>query len=391
LAIIEEVIATLARPVLQQWLRPSKLLFAEILIVVPFSTNLPVTVIIPARNEEATLPLSVPAVLASGPEAVVLVDDGSTDGTSVLLAGWACSDSRVQVVSAGSLPEGWTGKNHAVWVGAKRAQSTWLLFLDADARLLPGALQAAVAEAEEGVLDALSLSPEQEALSIWERAVLPVIYDELSRRYPYARVNDAADACAAANGQFFLIRRAAYEAVGGHAALRGEVLEDLRLAERLKRAGFRLRFRSGQGQVRTRMYRDRASLWEGWIKNLYLLWGPPRLGPLLRLILPVAIGLLSLGLWAAGFLSAATFGVCLVGLCYARQARRLRRLGWKPAPGILLGAAATVILRLRSTWRHRRHGEVRWRGRTVLASGSVTPGASPEVRPVEPAILVTKF
>jgi len=343
---------------------------AHSFLVIATPVNLPVTVIIPARNEEATLPSSIPALLASRPEQVMLVDDGSLDGTAALMANWARHDARVQVLTAGALPTGWTGKNHAVWLAAARARSTWLLFMDADARLLPGGLEAALREAEIDRLDALSLSPEQEVLSTWERAVLPVIYGELERRFPFTRVNDPDDACAAANGQFFLIRRAAYEAVGGHAALRGEVLEDLRLAERLKGAGYRLRFRSGRGAVRTRMYRDRDSLWEGWIKNLYLLWGPPRPLPLLRLLLPVLVGMASLTLWTLRLPTAALMGLLCLGLLYLDVARRLRRLGWSPTPEIIPGAAAAAWLWLLSARHHRRHGRVQWRGRAVPAQGA---------------------
>lgn len=109
--------------------------------------------------------------------------------------------------------------------------------------------------------------------TFWERALIPRVYWMLSRRYSFENVNNPVMPDAAANGQFLLIRREAYSAVGGHAVVAGEVLEDVALARRVKGAEYRLYFTSGRGIVCARMYRSFGAMWEGWTKNLYPLIG----------------------------------------------------------------------------------------------------------------------
>ncbi len=121
----------------------------------------------------------------------------------------------------------------------------------------------------------LSYSPEQIAITFWEMAVLPVVFAELARQYPPSVVSDPASPIAAANGQFILIRREAYDAVGGHVAIAGEILEDVALARAVKRSGRKIRFRYAPDAVRTRMYRNYSQLRDGWTKNLALLFSNP--------------------------------------------------------------------------------------------------------------------
>jgi len=237
------------------------------------ATALEVSVIVPARNEEVCLGGCLQSLVAQDGVAfeIIVVDDGSTDRTREIAEGFA----GVRVISPGPLPEGWTGKNNAVLAGVKEARGEWLLFTDADTVHVAGSLARSLAEAKENGAELLSYSPEQIAVTFWEIAVLPVVFAELARQYPPSKVSDPASPVAAANGQYVLIRRDTYDAVGGHTAIADSLLEDVALARRVKSSGRTIRFRYAADAVRTRMYRNFAQLREGWTKNLALLFPRP--------------------------------------------------------------------------------------------------------------------
>ena len=159
----------------------------------------------------------------------------------------------------------------------------WLLFTDADTVHKPGSLARAVSEAQQHGASLLSYSPEQEVHSFWEKAVMPVIFAELAATYRPSQVSDPRSPAAAANGQYILISREAYDAVGGHAVVSSSLLEDVGLARAVKASGRKIFFRYGADAVRTRMYRSFAQLREGWTKNLALLFPSPGQLAILRL------------------------------------------------------------------------------------------------------------
>lgn len=229
-----------------------------------------VSIVVPARNEEACLGACLESLLAQkGADfEVIVVDDSSTDRTRAI----AESFRGVRVLSPGPLAEGCSGKCNAAQAGADGARGEWLLFTDADTVHLPGSLARALAEAREHGADLLSYSPQQEVHGLIERALMTVIFAELASTYRPKEVSDPASPAAAANGQYLLISRAAYNAAGGHAAVAHTLLEDVALAQAVKRGGHRLRFHHGGGIVRTRMYRSLRALREGWTKNLALLF-----------------------------------------------------------------------------------------------------------------------
>ncbi|MGA8430952.1 MAG: glycosyltransferase family 2 protein [Candidatus Sulfotelmatobacter sp.] len=233
-----------------------------------------VSVIVPARNEEACLADCLASLLAQTGVTfeIIVVDDHSTDRTREI----AASFSGVRVIDASPLPAGWTGKNNAVAAGAQIARGEWLLFTDADTVHLPGSLARSVSEAKQHDVALLSYSPAQIVKTFWEKAVMPVIFSELALRYRPSDVNDPNSRMAAANGQYILIRRDVYTALRGHAAIAGDLLEDVALARRVKESGKRIFFRYGGDAVRTRMYRNFAQLREGWTKNLAILFPRPR-------------------------------------------------------------------------------------------------------------------
>jgi glycosyltransferase involved in cell wall biosynthesis len=231
------------------------------------------SVIVPARNEEACLGACLKSLFRqSGVEfEIIVVDDASTDRTVEVARGFA----GIHVVESRPLPEGWGGKSNAAWTGAQHARGEWLLFTDADTVHKPGSLASSLAEAREHKAALLSYSPEQELQGLVQMAVMPVIFAELACTYRAIEVCDPASSSAAANGQYLLIRREAYDAVGGHAAVASSLLEDVELASAVKQSGRRLRFRYGGDAVRTRMYRSFGQMVEGWTKNLALLFRNP--------------------------------------------------------------------------------------------------------------------
>jgi len=233
-----------------------------------------ITAIVPARNEEAVIAACVES-LAKQAEIweIFVVDDQSSDKTAEIVRKLAARLEKVRLLEAGEPPAGWIGKNNAVTVGAREATAEWLLFTDADVELQDGATARALQLAGEHEAALVSFSPQQITQRWYEKALIPFVFCRLARRFSYAAVNDPKSTAAAANGQFLMIRRDVYEAVGGHARFAGEVLEDLALATAVKLAGYRLWFGPGAGVVCARMYRSFEEMWEGWKKNLYRLMG----------------------------------------------------------------------------------------------------------------------
>jgi hypothetical protein len=332
----------------------------------------PVSAIIPARNEEQSIAACVESLLAQMADLEVIVaDDSSTDGTAAVVGAISQRDPRLRIIRVPPLPPGWTGKNHAVAQGAAAAGGEWLLLTDADTIHAPGGLEPVLASAERDGIDMLSLSPEQLAVAWWEKAVIPRIYRELEKLYSFDRINDPAQPDAAANGQYILVRRSVYEALGGHAAWRGEILEDVALAAAAKRAGYCLRFASGTGTVRTRMYRSFGAMWQGWSKNLYLLYGR-RPGRVLAAVGAVVIlDLLPLAFvttWPAPALLWLAARHIWFGVRLRRAAARVRLAAYY-LPGSLLFAA----IALNSLLRHSAGLPLAWKGREYQPAPRITP------------------
>lgn len=231
-----------------------------------------ISMIVPARNEAANVERCVRSLLAQNyPHVeVVAVDDASTDATPAILARIQAGDARLRVVAGTPMRPGWTGKNNALAAGVQEARGAWLLFVDADMVLHPGTLSAAFAAARHGGASMVTLWARQQLESFWERVVQPVIIGFNVVADPLQRVNDPAHPSATANGQFILVERAAYERIGGHSAVRDEVLEDQVLAQHFKRAGERMLMLDGTRMLSTRMYTSLREIWEGWSKNNFL-------------------------------------------------------------------------------------------------------------------------
>ena len=234
-------------------------------------------VVIPAYNEADNIGPCLASVLASDPPCrdwqVLVVDDESSDATAervtTLLNDRSVSDPPCRLLSAGARPsaERWVGKNWACSRAMEEVISSWVLFIDADVRLRPEALRRALAQASRERADLFSLAPRLGCGCLAEWMVQPIMASLLGLGFPIEATNDPSSEVAFAAGPFMLFRRSAYESVGGHRALAGEVVEDLALARAIKGAGFRLRYLLGLDAVDLRMYADLPSLWEGWTKN----------------------------------------------------------------------------------------------------------------------------
>jgi glycosyltransferase involved in cell wall biosynthesis len=343
-----------------------------------------VSVIIPARNEEASLGNCLQSLVAQTGVAfeIIVVDDHSTDRTRDIASSFSSLPNQapqVRLIEAGALPSGWTGKNNAVTAGARVARGQWLLFTDADTIHLPGSLARALAEARERHAELLSYSPEQIVHSIAEKAVMPVIFAELAATFRPSQVSDPNSPAAAANGQYILITREAYDAVGGHAAIAGNLLEDVAIARSVKKVGRKIFFRYGSDAVRTRMYRSFAQLREGWTKNLALLFRSPlRLAALraVEFILIMASLVIAIASALRGRERPAVAAAIICVILYSFLLLRIRRahFSWDANILALLGLPLFSYLLLRSAQAHA-NGSVNWKDRTysdeagLLATG----------------------
>jgi chlorobactene glucosyltransferase len=335
-----------------------------------------VSVVIPARNEAPVIGACVAGALGQDyPDLeVVVVDDRSEDGTGEIVRRAGARDGRVRLVEGRPLPAGWLGKAWALDQGARAASGRWLLFVDADTRLLPGAVAGALDAARRRGVPVLSAITAQELPTVWERIVQPAVFGEIAEAMPVALVNSpAVPQIAVANGQFLLVRRDAYEALGGHAAVRGEIAEDAAFARRAKELGWPYWLGDGRELAVTRMYTTPRALWEGWTKNLnagfrFLPWlVPPGTLYLIAVLLAPYAGLALA--WrrrrpALALAAAVQLGVSLAlrrltdsALGIPRRYTLTQPLG-QVAFLVLLGASLLKVLSGRGvTWKGRRYYE----------------------------------
>ena len=237
------------------------------------------TVVIPVFNESLNIKRSLGSVFKSLPPCgdwqVVVVDDMSTDSTADLARECAQQlnqQHRFSLIQAGPRPgrERWVGKNWACSKAMDGVTSSWVLFIDADVELRPTALRRALVQAIDERADLLSLAPRLVCTCLAEWMVQPIMASLLGLGFPIVEANDPSSDVAFAAGPFMLFRRSAYDAIGGHRALAGEVVEDLALARTIKTSGFCLRYVLGLDAVDLQMYPNLSALWEGWTKNWFL-------------------------------------------------------------------------------------------------------------------------
>ena len=244
-------------------------------------TDTSLSVVIPAFDEEKNIEGCLTHVLMSERPCsrwnVIVVDDQSSDNTVkiaekaiVTVAG--ADQPGATVLQAGPRPKGerWVGKNWGCCQAMEQVNSEWVLFIDADVTLAPDAIRRALHQSINENADLFSLAPRLTCGCLAEWMVQPIMASLLGLGFPILEANDPASTVAFAAGPFMLFRRDSYNAIGGHRALAGEVVEDLALARRIKEGGFRLRYVLGIDAVDLQMYANLQALWEGWSKNWFL-------------------------------------------------------------------------------------------------------------------------
>lgn len=339
-----------------------------------------ISILIPARNEERNIERCVRAALAqSYPQIEVLVvDDGSTDHTGAILAGIV--DPRLSIISGRPLPLGWVGKCHACQQLGTAAQGEWLLFIDADTTPEPDLAAALLTSAHARSLDLLTILPFLDLGTFWERVILPPFVALITALFPFEQMDraDMRPDQVLANGQCIFVHRMAYSTVGGHAAVRNEVLEDVQLAQRVRAAGYRVGFAEGIAYLQVRMYTNRREVVEGLMKNAaagYRSGGGRSAWAMAGLILEtfgpagllgVGGGGLALRAWGLAWAGFAGGGICLL-VAIALRGVLYRRLYRRSAAYALLwplGLLSYMLIAGLGMWRVRNGHGVIWKGRT---------------------------
>jgi chlorobactene glucosyltransferase len=344
-----------------------------------------VSAILPCKDEEVYLANCLASVASQTyPNLeIIVVDDRSTDRTGEIARGFAAGDSRVRVMTIVDLPAGWTGKTHALYRAAASASGEWLWFLDADTLHAPESLAIVMEYGRKHEAALVSLLPELRCETFWERVVQPLGGIVLMQSYPLQVVHRDESPLAFANGQYILVTRPAYDAAGGHAAVKDRFVEDIALAGRVKAAGFRIRVALIRGIVSCRMYASLGQLVRGWSRILYDALGRRADRLLLRLLDVVVFCqtghvalLLSLVFLASGlFPGLATWLLVLsvvhhilmyfvFRLVYNTSVPGSRHVAWFPLGNVVIDAILLRAIRMCLT------GRVSWRG-TEYGSGTV--------------------
>ncbi|MCA9897345.1 MAG: glycosyltransferase [Anaerolineales bacterium] len=324
------------------------------------------SILIPARNEMAVIGQTIRALLQQTyPNfELILLDDQSDDGTGTTATEAANGDARFRLLAGTPLPPGWLGKNWACHQLSQAATGDYLLFADADVRWAPDALDALLALAQNEQADLLTVWPTQHTETWAERLVVPLMSFAILCYLPILPVHfTTLPAFAAANGQCLLFRRGAYEKVGGHTAVRHNVIEDVALAKAIKSHNLRLRMADGNRLVSCRMYQNWPEVRAGFAKNI--LAGHGGSVPFL-LLSTVFHWLLFLfpWLWFAATLDAWPLGLGLAGV--GLRAGTAVFTHQRPLDALLM--PVSVLLMTRIAWQSiqwQRRGTAEWKGRRL--------------------------
>lgn len=326
-----------------------------------------VSLLLPVRDEAHQVGSCLVAVLAQTgvPDLEVLVlDDDSTDGTAEAVLRTADGDPRVRLLTDGAEPPpGWLGKPWACHRLAEGASGEVLVFLDADVRLAPHALAAAVGQLGRSGLDLVSPYPRQVAVTPGERLVQPLLQWSWLTTLPLRVAERSSQpSLSAANGQLLVVRSEAYRLAGGHRAVRAEVLDDVALLRAVKRRGGHGVVTDGAAIASCRMYTSWPDVRDGYSKSLWSAFGPPPAAA-------VVMGLLGMAYVAPAVAALAGSRVGALGYLAGVLGRVVvaRRTGSRVWPDVLAhpaGIAVLAALTARSHVLHRR-GALTWKGRTL--------------------------
>ena len=334
----------------------------------------PVSVLIPARNEEAAIAAALESVLASRDLdfEVIVLDDNSEDRTAEMVRSFCQRDARVRLEGAPALPAGWNGKQHACHCLSQLARYDRWLFLDADVRLAPEAL-ARLSPLLAGA-DLWSGVPRQVTVSFSEKLLLPLIHFVLLGYLPLARMRASGDpALGAGCGQLFLTTRGAYEKTGGHAQIRASLHDGLHLPRSYRKAGLRTDLVDVTGLAHCRMYHSNAATWRGLAKNAHEGMGAPgvlvpmtvllllgQVVPFVLLVISAFHRLPGAVVWLAAISCAAGWMVRAAAALRFRQSwlgAILHPLGIVGLLKIQWWSRLRQLAGLRSTWKGRVYGD----------------------------------
>lgn len=335
-----------------------------------------VSVLVPARNEAHRIGRLLEGLQRQQSRFfhVIVLDDHSDDGTGDFVRSWSSRFNDLRVIEGQALPSGWSGKCWACWQAARASTAPWLLFLDADTAPQPELITALIARAEERHLDLLTLIPLVETNSFWEHLLIPPFGALIQIVFPPASVNDPSSRIAMANGPCILVRRAVYEATGGHAKVRASILEDVELGQLVKHAGYRIELAFAPELLKVRLYTRFAEISEGLQKNAWAgyeaggwrsAWSGFR--QLLLSIVPLALVVVGVSKWhtdASGwFIGHGIYLGSITTSFWAWYVHRFHRLN--PLWGTLFPFGALFYFALASrAWLRIRRGEgVTWKGR----------------------------
>jgi chlorobactene glucosyltransferase len=354
-----------------------------------------ISVCVPARNEQRNIRACVESILAQDyPNfEVIVLEDRSTDATPEILHELIVeSDSllskqgqmqeqapALQIIRGSDLSKGWAGKPYALFQASAAARGEWLCFVDADTFLSPATLSSCYAKAIETNADMFTILTFQIIGSFWEKVVMPIVMTALSVGFSPRKVNDPSSKDAIANGQFILIKRSVYDAIGGHERIKDQIVEDKAIAEQVKGNGYRLIVADGYAMARTRMYTSLPEMWEGWTKNIYLGLSDRSslmlLGAFGAFILLIAALILPIWpllgmLWffqGGGWLALTVIFKSLILWAIVIYARARVAIGMGISPWyaltLPLGAAVFAAMMFTSTWKILSGKGVTWKGR----------------------------
>lgn len=330
-----------------------------------------VSVLVPARNEAANLETTLPALLRTEyPDLEILVlDDRSDDATAAAARRLAADHvwrggADVRVIEGRPLPHGWVGKSWACDQLAEAATGEVLVFCDADVAARPEAVARTVAAMRETDSAALTALPRQRTSGWLESAVVPLVTQlPVLALLPLALVpRTRTPSLSMGNGQWIAFTREAYESIGGHAAVRGSLLEDVELARRVKRSGHRLLVTLAPDLLEVRMYRTPGEMRDGFVKNLHVLGGRT---PAARAAALAVFALAAVHPWIGAAAGAEGAWICLV-LLAALRATGVLLLRHEPQSVLLHPAGSIAVVYLAfASWAAARRGGLRWKGRGV--------------------------
>lgn len=326
----------------------------------------PVSVLIPARDEETNLPRILDDLLASRNQdlihEILIYDDQSADQTAAVAEARAVKDPRIRLIRGASLPGGWKGKNHACYQLAQQATGDWLLFVDADVRMRHDALLKAIAFAQQKRLALLSVFPFQIMKTPGEWRVVPIMNWILLSLLPLVLVRTCKwTSFSAANGQFMLFQAAAYQRFQWHEQVKNEAVEDILISRRVKQQKLKTATLIGRGEISCRMYPGYEEAMEGFTKNFGQFFGNSRIWMLVFGLLTTA-GVILIPAYLPGLMTGLyLFMLMLMRLFFAIITRQsfFETLTIAPVNQLVM-----LDLMVRSL-RYRGGRKVMWKGREV--------------------------